>query len=514
MPGDRLERYRAMRDFTKTAEPAGGEPVPGAAPVFVVQKHQATALHYDVRFEVDGVLPSWAVPKGPSYDPKVKRLAVHTEDHPLDYKDFEGDIPDDEYGGGDVIVWDEGTYRNISEHAGHPVTMAEAIERGHVSVWLEGTKLHGGWALTRTHRPGERQDTWIMVKRQDVHADPALDITTDAPASVKSGRLLRERPPAAPRRRYDRTKPSRMPEGFVEPMLAQLSRLPLPTGEQWIFERKYDGLRAIAVRDAAGVRLWSRGGLSYTERFAGIVDALGELAAESFVLDGEIVAFDGDRTSFGLLQHPGGDAPAVYVVFDVLAVLGRDTRLNPLEERRQLLTALVEPGPALRPVERLEGDAQELLDGACRDGWEGLMAKRAGSIYRAGRSSDWRKLKCDDSQELVIGGWTDPRGAREAFGAVLVGHYDADGRLRYAGKVGTGFDQATLSDLAERLAVLAQDQSPFADAPRVRDVHWVEPRLVAEVGFAEWTSDGMLRHPRYKGLRPDKRAEEVVREER
>jgi bifunctional non-homologous end joining protein LigD len=502
---DRLKTYRSKRDFTKTAEPAGALAEGAGAPVFVVQEHAARALHYDFRLEVDGVLASWAVPKGPSYNPREKRLAVHVEDHPLDYRDFEGGIPHGEYGGGRVIVWDEGTYRMLDDGK-RPQPLVKAIERGHFSVWLEGTKLKGGWAFTRTAKPGDRQETWILVKRNDEFANPELDITKTAPESVKTGRTLDEVTSDDP------STWTRARATWVPPMLAELVRGAPADAENWVFERKFDGLRAIAVRNGDDVELWSRGHQSFNSRFKGIVAALGRLPVDNFTLDGEIVAYDGDRTSFTLLQSPGSTAKPVYEVFDVLHLLGTDTRERPLEERTALVNELVEAGPDLRPVERLTGKPDDLLRNACRDGWEGLIAKRADGPYRSGRSPDWRKLKCSASQELVIGGYTEPKGHRHYLGALLVGYYSDDGALHYAGKVGTGFNEATLEDLHSKLTKRERGDSPFADLSRLRDAHWARPDLVANIAFTEWTGEGKLRHPRFEGLRTDKKAREVRRE--
>jgi len=503
---DRLTHYRAKRDFSKTSEPQGGVPSAGSTPSFVVQKHAARALHYDVRFEVDGAMPSWAVPKGPSYDPKVKRLAVHVEDHPLDYQDFEGTIQHGEYGGGTVIVWDRGTFRNITEHKARPVPMGEAIAAGHFSVSLEGSKLRGGWSFTRTSKQGDRQDAWIMVKRKDEFADADIDITASAPRSVKSDRLIEEVPATG----EVTWTPSRAT--WVAPMLAQLSKSVPSDPRGWVYERKFDGLRAIAVRNANDVELWSRGHQAYTKRFGRIDEALRDLPVDNFTLDGEIVAFDGGRTSFQLLQRPGSTAQPVYEVFDVMHLLGNDTRSLPLVDRRRLLAELLEPTDVLRLVTSVTGNPDMLLQHACRDGWEGLIAKRAAGAYRSGRSPDWRKLKCDASQELVIGGWSDPQGQRRYFGAILVGYYDEQGEFRYAGKVGTGFNEPTLKDLHDRLSERSRDDSPFVDPPRLKAVHWVDPDLVANIGFTEWTADGKLRHPRFQGLRPDKKPTDVFRE--
>ncbi|GAC1537938.1 MAG: hypothetical protein NVS3B12_22480 [Acidimicrobiales bacterium] len=510
MSDDALHAYRKKRDFSRTSEPEGGS-ASGDQPTFVVQKHAARRLHYDVRLEVDGVMPSWAVPKGPSYDPKVKRLAVHVEDHPLDYQSFEGTIPAGEYGGGAVVVWDAGTYRNLTERDGRPVGLRQAIEDGHVSVWLEGEKLRGGWSLTRTSgppgaRPAKKplsaKESWIMVKRRDETADPELDITADRPESLRTGRTVEA---------VGAEAVGAAPAAFVEPMLAELART-VPTAAGWVFERKLDGLRCVAVRHGSAVGLWSRNRLSFNARFPDLVDAVRDLPADDFVLDGEIVAMDAaGQTSFGLVQRRGSGAIPELHVFDLLHLLGTDTRQLPLLERKALLSVAVPDGTGVHVVDHHEGDPEVLLVDACRRGWEGLIAKRAESRYRGGRSADWKKLKCSASQELVIGGWTEPRGARSGFGALLVGVYDPTG-LRYAGKVGTGFDTATLASLYLELLAREAEASPFVDRVREPTAHWARPELVANVAFTEWTGDAKLRHPRFEGLRPDKDPHRVVRE--
>jgi bifunctional non-homologous end joining protein LigD len=297
---------------------------------------------------------------------------------------------------------------------------------------------------------------------------------------------------------------------FVPPMLARLVSAP-PSGDGWVYERKLDGLRCIAVRHGDRVELWSRSRQSFTARFGGIAEALRRVPADDFVFDGEIVAMEGDRTSFALLQRPGSTATPILYVFDVLHLAGRDIRNLPLLERKKLLEELVGEQGVVRRVRHLEGDPGKLLRKACAAGWEGLIAKRADGPYRSGRSSDWLKLKCSASQELVVGGWTEPKGSRTGFGALLVGYYDATG-LRYAGKVGTGFDTATLTDLHQRMAARERDTSPFVDRVREKGAHWTEPELVANVAFTEWTEDGKLRHPRFEGLRPDKDPRTVARE--
>jgi DNA ligase D-like protein (predicted ligase) len=297
---------------------------------------------------------------------------------------------------------------------------------------------------------------------------------------------------------------------FVPPMLAKLVSEP-PAGDGWVYERKLDGLRCIAVRSGGRVELWSRSKQSFTGRFGAIADAVGRLPGDDVVLDGEIVALEGDRTSFALLQRPGSTATPLLYAFDVLHLDRADVRDRPLLERKKLLRQVVKGRGAVRRVDHVTGDPEALLREACADGWEGLIAKRADAPYRSVRSSDWLKLKCSASQELVIGGWTEPRGARTHFGALLVGHYDNEG-LRYAGKVGTGFDSETLADLHRRMVARERPTSPFVDRVRERSAHWTEPELVANFAFTEWTADGKLRHPRYEGLRPDKDPRTVGRE--
>jgi bifunctional non-homologous end joining protein LigD len=528
-----LSHYRDKRHFEGTPEPSGQ--APNHEPEgnrFVVQQHAATRMHYDFRLEADGVLISWAVPKGPSYDPAVKRLAVHVEDHPLDYRQFEGIIPKGNYGAGSVIVWDEGTYRNLTARGGIPVPVREAVDAGHVSVWLEGSKLVGGWSLTRF---GPEDKSWTMVKRSDDRADPGKDITTEAPRSVKSGRtiddVMKEAAAAAGEagRRKVRGGASSSgarepisglaPAKFFPPMLAEAVQAPssgadaaLPGGgAEWLFEPKLDGLRCLAVRNGTDVALLSRNGLSFNSRFAAIVKDLKAVPAENFVLDGEVVGIVGGLPDFGALQQ-GTAADVEYRVFDLPWLLGQDLRHLPIEDRKALLAKTIEDNPSVKVVQGLNGDAQRLFAQACADGWEGLVAKRRGSTYVEGRSADWRKLKCQCRQEMVIGGYTEPSGARSGFGALLLGYWEG-GELVYAGKVGTGFTQRALADLHEALVRLERASNPFRGKVAERKAHWVEPELVAEVAFTSWTPDLRLRHPSFLGLRPDRVSREVVREE-
>ncbi|MGD0808955.1 MAG: non-homologous end-joining DNA ligase [Acidimicrobiales bacterium] len=528
-----LSNYRDKRDFEGTPEPSGQSPGPGPeGNRFVVQQHAATRMHYDFRIEADGVLISWAVPKGPSYDPAVKRLAVHVEDHPLDYRQFEGIIPGGNYGAGSVIVWDEGTYRNITVRGGAAVPVREAVEAGHVSVWLEGSKLIGGWSLTRF---GPEDKSWTMVKRNDDRSDPGKDITAEQPRSVQSGRtiddVMKEAAAAAgdPGRRALRGRG--MPVAsrgetsgyatakFFPPMLAQAAPAPssgtdaaLPGGRaQWLFEPKLDGLRCLAVRNGSDVELLSRNGLSFNSRFAALVKALKAFPAENFVLDGEVVGIVSGLPDFGALQQ-GTAADVEFRVFDLPWLLGQDLRHLPIEDRKVLLSKTVEDNPLVKVVQALDGDAQGLFERACADGWEGLVAKRRGSSYVEGRSADWRKLKCQCRQEMVIGGYTEPSGARSGFGALLLGYWEG-GELVYAGKVGTGFTERVLAELHRALVALERASSPFGNRVAERKPHWVEPDLVAEVAFTSWTPDLRLRHPSFLGLRPDRASREVVREE-
>lgn len=298
---------------------------------------------------------------------------------------------------------------------------------------------------------------------------------------------------------------------FVPPMLARLVTDP-PAGPGWVYERKLDGLRCIAVRSGEGAELWSRSRQSFTSRFGGITRALAGLPVGDVVLDGEIVALEGNRTSFALLQRPGSTATPILFAFDILRLDGRDLTGRPLLERKKILADVVGKRGLIRRVDHVEGDPEALLRKACAEGWEGLIAKQADGRYRSGRSTEWLKLKCSASQELVIGGWTEPRGARTHFGAILVGYHDEGGELRYAGKVGTGFGSATLADLHRRMSAVERETSPFVDLRRMKDAHWTEPELVANIAFTEWTDDGKLRHPRFEGLRPDKDPRTVIRE--
>ncbi len=523
-----LEVYARKRDFKKTAEPPA-TPAPArrarakpAAPRFVVQKHAATRLHFDLRLELDGALKSWAVPKGMPLKHGEKRLAVHVEDHPVSYIDFEGTIPKGEYGGGTVMVWDTGTY--IADTA----SPAEDLAKGKLHFTLHGKKLRGAWHLVRLRSTEENQ--WLVIRGGE-DLEPISARRDDA--SATSGRSMKaiSAGGAAPAAKTKKTKPAVAPSlAFVEPMMARLVTEP-PPGE-WGYEIKFDGYRALAVKDASGVRLFSRNQKNLGDKFPEVVEALAALATRAAILDGELVALDPTgRSSFQLLQAAeiGEERPPLYYyVFDLLHLDGKNLLDLPLTERKARLEKLLKPQGAglIRFSATLGTDAEALLQHARRAGLEGLIGKQLDSRYEIGRRGGaWIKLKLHQEQEFIIGGYTPPAGSRSHFGALLVGV--REGRdLVFVGKVGTGFDQKLLGDLHARFAPMLQDACPFANLPVKRSArygeamtaavmkrcHWVRPVLVCQLRFAEWTRDNRLRQPVFLGLREDKKASAVVRE--
>ncbi|MBF0305354.1 MAG: DNA ligase D [Alphaproteobacteria bacterium] len=510
-----LEEYRRKRDFGRTPEPAGELAAGRGSGSFVVQKHAARRPHYDLRLELDGVLKSWAVTKAPSLDPADKRLAVQVEDHPLDYADFEGIIPKGEYGGGTVMVWDRGRW---APH-GDP---REGLARGKLGFTLEGEKLKGGFALVRLK--GDGRD-WLLIKERDGLIRPGSDIGAEAPDSVLTGRdldsiaLQADRVWRSNRRRPD---PSGLagarrgpPPDRIEPQLATLAA-DAPSGEQWLHEIKFDGYRALCRLEEGRARMITRRGLDWTDKFAALARAAEALPVTRALLDGEVVVLDSSGASaFEALQQAIGEGRSgamSYFVFDLLHLDGWDLRGVALEDRKRLLAALVGGEGPIRYSDHVEGRGPETLRKACAFALEGVVSKRRDRPWRAGRGRDWIKSKCLARQEFVIGGFTPPAGSRSGLGAVLAGVW-ADGRLVYCGRVGSGFSEATLADLRRRLLELRRDSSPFATpVADARAVTWVEPELVAEVEFTQWTRDGLLRHPVFQGLRFDKDAREVVRE--
>lgn len=524
-----LDEYNAKRDFSATPEPSGGEPGAGALR-FVVQKHHARALHYDFRLELDGVLMSWAVPKGPSLDPADKRLAVHVEDHPIDYADFEGVIPAGEYGGGNVIVWDRGTWESV----GDPVA---GMKKGDFKFELRGEKLVGRWVLVRLKpRPGEKRDNWLLIKERDEHTRPRAeyDLMAEEPLSVISGVDVDEVGRLADAGAEPQTQglpsapPDSRPVPMRQPVAAALVAPPelalctlvkaVPSGSDWIGEVKYDGYRVTIALEAGIVRCYSRNGEDLTARLEPIANAVAKLPAQSALLDGEIVVFDDAGISrFGLLQDALGTnpGPITFVAFDLLHLNGYDLAGLRTVERKDLLHTLIGDEPATSPLrfaEYVEGDVSALLEVACAQGLEGVVAKRSDAAYPVGRTHSWLKVKCRRAQEFVVGGFTKPKGSREGFGALLVGSHE-DGVLRYAGRVGSGFSDAQLSALHSLLTQTVTDTAPFGDDfPGVDGATWVIPTLVVQVAFAEWTSGGLLRQPSFIGVREDIDPASVVRE--
>jgi bifunctional non-homologous end joining protein LigD len=499
---DRLERYRQMRDFSATPEPSGGAaPARAARPRrslrYYVQRHAATRLHYDFRLELEGVLKSWAVPKGPSLDPGNKRLAMQTEDHPLDYGDFEGVIPEKQYGAGEVLLWDQGVWMPEDDD---PLA---ALRKGRLHFRLEGEKLRGSWILTRTRGSDERP-AWLLIKRRDEDAQPGVDITEERPESVKR----------APRpAKYG--KRSTLPQ-FITPQLATLVSAP-PQGGDWIYEVKHDGYRLLARLARRDARLFTRSGKDWTAKLPHLARELRRLRLEESWLDGEIVVLHEDgRSSFQRLQNAfesGRDAQIVYFVFDAPYLKGEDLRALPLAQRKERLRTALKGTRSVRFSDHLEGEARQVLEKACEMKLEGLIGKRTDAPYVAGRSKAWVKLKCRQRQDFVIVGFTAPGGSRSGFGALLLATYDERMQLRYAGKVGTGFDERLLSTLAERLSRIARSDPPLAEVPHERGVRWVKPQLVCEVTFAERTDEGILRQASFVGLREDI-APKAVHEER
>jgi bifunctional non-homologous end joining protein LigD len=531
-----LVKYRQKRDFSITSEPAGASKRSGKHLSFVIQKHAARRLHYDFRLELDGVLKSWAVPKGPSLDPADKRLAVHVEDHPLEYGGFEGVIPEKQYGAGEVIVWDKGSWTPNT----HSLAETEAAYRkGHLKFTLDGEKLQGGWALVRMHgRANGDADNWLLIKEDDEFALPGEGekLVLEQSESVLSGRTveaLKTKAPATkttkPAARKDIDKKPVLPAAkktaklpaMIEPQLATLVDH-APSGSDWAYEVKFDGYRLLARIEKGKARLFTRNGLDWSERFPGIAAALGALPAKQLWLDGEACVMDEKGISrFGALQrYLSGESKLepLLMLFDLMFIDGQDLRELPLEQRKetlqQLLSTQAEDSP-LRYSDHLLASGSDAQAQACQIGLEGLIGKRLDSTYIGRRSRDWIKLKCRQRQEFVIGGYTPPGGSRSNFGSLLLGVYEAPGKLRYAGRIGTGFDARTLQSLHERMQALEMDTSPFIEIPpaqRVRGTRWLKPELVAEVTFAEWTDDGHVRQGAFVGLREDKPAAQIGRE--
>ena len=569
-----LREYHRKRDFSITPEPRGeeGQEKTREDRSFCIQKHAATRLHYDFRLEMESVLKSWAVPKGPSLDPADKRLAMQTEDHPIEYGDFEGIIPEGQYGGGTVLLWDRGTWEPLEDpHQG--------LRKGSLKFELHGVKLQGKWALVRIKGRDAREEgrTWLLIKERDefVRSSKVYDITKERPESVATGRTLEQiaadrdrvwnsnreergevRGPAARAARVARTKtaaasrsrapapaaPAARPASTRKDLAAAAAAIPgarkaplprtvaaqlatlvdePPKGDEWLHEMKFDGYRILARVQDGKARLVSRNGKDWTAHFPTVARAVEGLAVRTGLLDGEVaVVLPSGTTSFQALQNALSaqeQGQLVYFVFDLLHVEQVSLTGARLDERKALLQDLLgvpQAGSPLRYSDHVAGSGDEFFAQACTLGVEGIVSKRRDAPYEPGRSRTWLKVKCLHRQELVIGGYTDPERSRVGLGALLMGFYDREGRLQFAGKVGTGFTSKMLQDLRRRLAPLEQPHSPFEQAriPGVTKAHWVRPELVGEVAFTEWTSDGRMRHPSFQGLREDKKAREVVRE--
>ena len=561
-----LKKYKAKRDFSKTAEPKGRKPLPKqvrGACRFVIQKHDARRLHYDFRLQMEGVLKSWALPKGLPWKQSEKHLAVEVEDHPIEYETFEGVIPEGNYGAGTVMVWDSGAYYVYGEQP------LKSLREGKLHLVLAGKKAQGEWTLVRIRGRDDEKNQWLILKTGGSAKLPSKKLEDQ---SVKTGRTMKQianerdaewqsnreekdtsarstlkaRIKAALKKkdlehgvgknetvdqatRLLKGLPSAKPQ-FIEPMKARLVDEPPKHGD-WLYELKFDGIRAMAIKNDRKVSLVSRNGNKLDGRFPEIVEAVKNLPVREYVIDGEVVALDEDgRSSFQLLQGlemEGRKAPLRFYVFELLQLDGKSLLGLPLEQRKQVLAKICENvGDPIRYSGEISGDVKSLLAEVKRRGLEGLIGKQRNSVYEPGRrSGTWIKLKCINEQEFVIGGYTPPAGSRKYFGAILVGYYEI-GKLRFAGKVGSGFTEKSLSMLHKKFRGEEHDDCPFVDLPSkqggewvqgitpsmMKKMHWVNPKFVAEIKFAEWTRDQKLRQPVFLGMREDKAATEVKRE--
>ena len=543
-----LETYHAKRDFNRTKEPRGGASPRGkkAGNSFVIQKHAATRLHYDLRLEMDGVLKSWAVTRGPSLVAGDRRLAVHVEDHPLEYGGFEGTIPKGEYGGGEVIVWDNGTWTPIGD-------AGKGYKKGHLEFELDGAKLHGRWHLIRMHgKAREKRENWLLIKGDDDDArtEDEPDILEQHPESVLSGRKIEDlkgeepgwssktgaitkRAKTAPASKssngkerpssdidagaHKKAREADLPD-FVEPQLATLTDKP-PIGSRWIHEIKFDGYRLQVRIDNGRVTLITRGGLDWTERFGKmVIDAFSALPIKQALIDSELVVENASGSSdFSALQaalSEGRTDRFVPYVFDLLYLDGYDLTGIALQERKEMLRGLIKDGGLIRYSDHFDDRGALVLEHACRLSLEGIVSKLADAPHRAGRSKDWLKSKCSARQEFVVAGYVPSTAAASAIGSLIMGVYDGE-KLHHVGRVGTGYSATLARDLFKTLKAMRIDRSPFAEkltSDAARGAVFVEPKLVAEVEFRAWTADGNLRHAAFRGLREDKVAKDVTRE--
>jgi bifunctional non-homologous end joining protein LigD len=533
-----LEEYRRKRRFDQTPEPPG-EVKPGTSNLlYVIQKHAASHLHYDLRLEMEGVLKSWAVPKGPSLNPTEKRLAVQVEDHPIEYGRFEGIIPKGQYGSGTVMVWDSGTWEPSGDSR-------KGLSEGRLKFIIHGKKLKGAWFLVRTRFKGEGKN-WLLIKEKDGYAQKGIsDLLLNESLSAATERTMEEiaseadrvwntegpaveanpsvRPPLDPWGNLSAlpgVRPGSFPEKMT-PQMAVLVKQP-PPGDGWAHEIKYDGYRIMAFRNEKGIRLLSRNGKEWTYRFPSIVESLKTLSTTPFVLDGEVVVMAEDGTTdFQALQNalkgkPGGRM--VYYAFDLPFLGNFDLSRTPLLERKKVLAELLSRIPKMASIrfsDHIIGQGKSVYEMACQQGVEGIVSKRMDSPYRQQRSNDWLKIKCLNRQEFVVVGFSQPSGTRNGFGALLLGYYTPSRKLIYAGRVGTGFTRETLHFLYGELEKIKNPTSPLSDplkGQEAKGVTWVYPKLVAEVEYRAWTEEGILRQPSFKGMREDKDPREVIRE--
>lgn len=521
-----LNTYKKKRNFNATSEPKGKkEKLPQGSLRFVVQKHHASHLHYDFRLEAEGVLKSWAVPKGPSLDPSVKRLAMQVEDHPYDYRDFEGTIPEGNYGAGTVMVWDEGTYSVPGGQTSSETnqTVLQGLQEGHLNFILQGKKLKGSFSLIHM-----KENQWLLRKNKDQWASTA-DITKQDRSvltertldEIKTGQKLKRKSTLKKEKTAEPshslveigTKKRGMPHN-IKPMFATLVKEPFDK-ENWIFEIKWDGYRAIAELNKGKVKLYSRNQNSFNEMFKPICDELKQLKIGA-VLDGEIVVLDEHgKPSFQLLQNylKTKKGNLVYYIFDLLYLDGYDLHHTPLLKRKKLLKSILPVSQLLKYCDHIEEKGSLFFKEAVKQGLEGIMAKEGSSTYLEGkRSSNWLKIKAHQRQEAIICGFTEPKGSRQYFGSLILGVYEK-GELIYIGNAGTGFDQQRLKEIYNRLEPLIQKTCPFKKPPKLRTpMTWVKPKLVCEVKFAEWTNEGQMRQPVFIDFREDKKSEEVVKE--
>jgi bifunctional non-homologous end joining protein LigD len=557
---DLLDKYKAKRNFAITPEPSESGGGTAGTLSFVIQKHWASRLHYDFRLELDGSMKSWAVPKGPSLDPHDKRMAVHVEDHPISYNKFEGQIPEKQYGAGKVIIWDKGSWEPIGD-------AAKGYKEGQLKFNLHGHKLNGRWALVRMKSRGEKQEAWLLIKEKDESARAASEfsVVDEMPDSVaklkapssgpaksrtgatneeviqeaakegikkpgkkavgnpaaktsgkKAAKSLMDKPAKNPVMHPDAVKAS-LP-ATLSPELATLVDTAPEDTDAWQYEIKFDGYRLLTRIEGKSVKLFTRNANDWTAQLPVLADSIAKMALPNGWYDGEIVALDNrGMPDFQTLQQAFDGSHThdlVYYLFDMPYSGGYDLRTVPLEQRRALLALLLKDAPDdVRFSETFDIDPAEMMHSACQMGLEGMIGKRKDSTYELRRSSNWIKLKCSKRQEFLICGYTDPQGSRTAIGSLLLGVHDENGKLRYAGNVGTGFNDRSLAELYKKLAPLHTDDSPFTGPTgRYRRPHWVKPQLLAEVSFAQWTSDGHIRHAVFQGLRTDKTPRGITRE--